>query len=109
MSSPVNATPPIVDGTWRSVPKSEVTPQPHGYIKKTIPSVKCAHLIPSPSLDSSSSTMERSSTIFAVSSHFYDNPQNRGRYHRAGERPAMSNILLQLFAYNSLSVDNHRR
>jgi len=85
--SPVNATPPSVDGTRRSVPKSEVTPQPHGYIK-TIPSVKRTHLIPSPFLDSSSSTMERSSTIFAVSSHFYDNPHNRGRYHRAGGKPA---------------------
>ena len=30
--------------------------------------------------------MERSSTIFAVSSHFYDNPQNRGRYHGAAPR-----------------------
>ena len=32
--------------------------------------------------------MERSSTIFAVSSHFYDNPHNRGRYHRAAGMPA---------------------
>jgi len=34
--------------------------------------------------------MERSSTIFAVSSHFYDNPHNRGRYHRAAGTPAPS-------------------
>jgi len=33
--------------------------------------------------------MERSSTIFAVSSHFYDNPHNRGRYHRAAGTPAV--------------------
>ena len=32
--------------------------------------------------------MERSSTIFAVSSHFYDNPHNRGRYHHAAGMPA---------------------
>jgi hypothetical protein len=35
--------------------------------------------------------MERSSTIFAVSSHFNDNPHNReGRYHRATGTPAPS-------------------
>src|ERR1700755_749296 len=34
--------------------------------------------------------MERSSTIFAVSSHFNDNPHNRGRYHRAAGTPAPS-------------------
>jgi hypothetical protein len=34
--------------------------------------------------------MERSSTIFAVSSHFYDNPHNRGHYHRAAGTPAPS-------------------
>lgn len=34
--------------------------------------------------------MERSSTIFAVSSHFYDNPHNKGRYHRAAGMPAPS-------------------
>ena len=34
--------------------------------------------------------MERSSTIFAVSSHFHDNPHNRGRYHRAAGTPAPS-------------------
>jgi hypothetical protein len=33
--------------------------------------------------------MERSSTIFAVSSHFYDNPHNQGRYHRAAGTPAV--------------------
>ncbi|KAH9994922.1 hypothetical protein BJV74DRAFT_340961 [Russula compacta] len=32
--------------------------------------------------------MERSSTIFAVSSHFYDSPHNRGHYHRAAGTPA---------------------
>jgi hypothetical protein len=32
--------------------------------------------------------MERSSTIFAISSHFYDNPHNRGHYHRAAGTPA---------------------
>jgi hypothetical protein len=32
--------------------------------------------------------MERSSTIFAISSHFYDNPHNRGRYHGAAGMPA---------------------
>jgi hypothetical protein len=31
--------------------------------------------------------MERSSTIFAVSSQFYDNPHNRGRYHRTPAAP----------------------
>ncbi|KAN0109280.1 hypothetical protein V8E52_009464 [Russula decolorans] len=35
--------------------------------------------------------MERSSTIFAVSSHFNDNPHSRSRYHRAaGTTPAPS-------------------
>ena len=34
--------------------------------------------------------MERSSTIFAVSSHFNDNPHNQGRYHRAAGTPAPS-------------------
>ncbi|KAI0256120.1 hypothetical protein BJV78DRAFT_440410 [Lactifluus subvellereus] len=34
--------------------------------------------------------MERSSTIFAISSHFYDNPRNRGHYHRAAGTPAPS-------------------
>ena len=33
--------------------------------------------------------MERTSTIFAVSSHFYDNPHNRGRYQRAAGMPAV--------------------
>src|SRR5580698_4442624 len=32
--------------------------------------------------------MERSSTIFAVSTHFNDNLHNRGRYHRAAGTPA---------------------
>ena len=31
--------------------------------------------------------MERSSTIFAISSHFYDNQHNRGHYHRAAGTP----------------------
>jgi hypothetical protein len=35
--------------------------------------------------------MERSSTIFAISSHFYDNPHNRGHYHRAAGAPAAPN------------------
>jgi hypothetical protein len=34
--------------------------------------------------------MERSSTIFAVSSHFNDNPHNRNHYHRAAGTPAPS-------------------
>lgn len=34
--------------------------------------------------------MERSSTIFAVSSHFNDNLHNRGRYHRAAGTPTPS-------------------
>ena len=34
--------------------------------------------------------MERSSTIFAVSSHFNDNLHNRGRYHRPAGTPAPS-------------------
>jgi hypothetical protein len=83
------STPPLpsVDGIRRSIPFSGGTPQPHGCIK-TIPSAKRPHLIPTPFLGSSSSTMERSSTIFAISSHFYDNPHNRGRYHRAAGVPA---------------------
>lgn len=32
--------------------------------------------------------MERSSTIFSISSHFYDSPHNRGHYHRAAGTPA---------------------
>lgn len=35
--------------------------------------------------------MERSSTIFAISSHFYDNSYNRGHYHRAAGTPAVPN------------------
>ena len=35
--------------------------------------------------------MERSSTIFAVSSHFYENSYNRGHYHRAAGTPAVPN------------------
>lgn len=31
--------------------------------------------------------MERSSTIFTICSHFYDNPHNRGHYHRAAGTP----------------------
>jgi hypothetical protein len=78
---------PSVDGIRRSIPFSGGTPQPHGCIK-TIASVKRSHLIPTPFLGSSSSTMERSSTIFAISSHFYDNPHNRGHYHRAAGVPS---------------------
>jgi len=33
--------------------------------------------------------MERSSTIFAISSNFYDNSYNRGHYHRAAGTPAV--------------------
>ncbi|KAF8263493.1 hypothetical protein EI94DRAFT_1740687 [Lactarius quietus] len=35
--------------------------------------------------------MERSSTIFAISSHFYDNSYNRGHYHRAAGTQAVPN------------------
>ena len=36
-------------------------------------------------------TMERSSTIFAISSHFYDNSYNRSHYHRAAGAPVVPN------------------
>ena len=73
----------------------EDTQLPRGCTQTAIPA-KRSHRIKRPTYRSShfssfKPTMERSSTIFAISSHFYDNSYNRDHYHRAAGTPAVPN------------------
>ena len=69
------------------------TQQPRGSIQNSLQNA-LIRSTPPPTWSShfsSKHTMERSSTIFAISSHFYDNSYNRGHYHRAAGTPAVPN------------------
>jgi len=79
--APVSADPPA-STAWPSVPDSEGARRSLTAALKPILLAERFHLILTPL-----STMERSSTTFAISSQFYDNLHNRGRYHRAAGTP----------------------